>query len=106
MRPFLMFIPVALMLTISVRADRPVYAVRDYDDVLITRLYVNNQGIIVELPKDGGFHVLHAGPKTWFIKNGDEASFSDLRVGQHVHIRFIPRGGQAVTVEVLSPKTN
>ena len=38
------------------------------------------------------------------MQNNEEAKFEDLRVGQHVHVWFIPRGGQAVAIEILPPK--
>jgi hypothetical protein len=38
----------------------------------------------------------------WIMKNNEEAGFDDLRSDQHVHVWYIPRGGLAVAVEILS----
>jgi hypothetical protein len=87
----------------SVQAGRPVYAVREYPDVEITSINTKTKRLSVRLPGRGS-HSLSVGPKTWIIKDNEEASFADLRVGQRLRIRYIPRGGQAVTLEVLPSK--
>jgi hypothetical protein len=83
------------------KAGRPVYAVVEEKDVTITN--ITAKSILLKSPK-GGTYRLGVGPKAWIIKDGDEGSFEDLRVGQRLHVRYIPRTSQAVTVEVLPPK--
>jgi hypothetical protein len=45
-----------------------------------------------------------AGQKTWIIKGKDPGSLADLRVGQRLRVRYIPRGALAVTLEILPSK--
>ena len=68
----------------------------------ITKINEKGKGIVLKLPK-GGSQALAVGPKTWLIKDGEEASFEDLQVGQRLNVRYIPRTSQAVTLEVLPP---
>jgi hypothetical protein len=100
---FLVLLATAAVDAANTEAGRPVYAVREYPEVTITGINSNTKRISVKLPRRGGSHSLQVGPKTWIIKDGDEASFADLRVGQRLRVRYIPRGGQAVTLEVLPP---
>ena len=93
-------------MTPAANAGRPVYAVLEYKDVPISSIDEKTKSIILKLP-NGGTHRLVVSAKTWIIKDGDEASFGDLRVGQRLHVRYIPRFTQAVTLEVLPlPKSD
>ncbi|MFO0969970.1 MAG: hypothetical protein U0793_30835 [Gemmataceae bacterium] len=100
---FLTFLALASGAAGPVKAGRPVYAVLEQKDVTITTINEKAKRVLVTLPK-GGSLSLAVGPKTWIIKDGDEASFDDLRVGQRLHVRYIPRTSQAVTLEVAPPK--
>lgn len=86
------------------QAGRPVYAVLEHKDVTITSINTKAKSILFKLPGKDGTHGLSVVPKTWILKDGDEASFADLRVGQRLQVRYIPRTSQAVTLEVLPSK--
>jgi hypothetical protein len=96
--------PLLILASFSSFAGRPVYAVREYPEVTITGINAETKSITVRLPKGGGSQSLRVGPKTWIIKDDEEAAFADLRVGQRLRVRYIPRGGLAVTLEVLPTK--
>jgi hypothetical protein len=100
MRSFLLLPPVLVMASLYARADQPVYAVREYPEVTITGINAETKAIGVRLPGGGG-QDLRVSPKTWIIKDGEEATFADLAVGQRLRVRYIPRGAQAVTLEIL-----
>jgi len=51
-----------------------------------------------------GSWVLRISPRTWIFKDGEEATFADLRDGQRLHVWFTPRGSNAVIIEVLAAK--
>ncbi len=85
-------------------AGRPVYTVREHLDVRIVLLNTKTKSFTVQMPKNLGSQSLSVGPKTWIMKDNEEASFADLRIGQRVRVHYIPRGAQAVAVEVLRPK--
>jgi hypothetical protein len=104
MRSFLLLTLTSVLMTIShvAFAARPVYDVREYPDVVITGINARTRAISFPTP-DGGSQALRLGPKTWIIRDNEEATFRDLQIGQHIHVWFIPRGAQAVVVEVLSP---
>ena len=104
MRRFLLLVLIFTMSPLSAFTAQPVYAVREFADVRITAIHIDRKYFLVELPSGGGSASFHVGPKTWFIKDNEEATLADLQLGQRVHVRFIPRGSQAVTVEVLPPK--
>ena len=95
-------VTIAAMAIGPATAGRPIYAVLEYKDVTITSINNKAKTIQLKLPKDGSTG-LAVGPKTWILKDGDEASFEDLRVGQRLNVRYIPRTSQAVTLEVLPP---
>jgi hypothetical protein len=92
-----------LLLALAPIGARPVYAVREYADVPITSINAQAQRFSVAVPT-GGRQALSVSAKTWLMQNNEEAKFEDLRVGQRVHVWFIPRGGQAVAMEILPPK--
>jgi hypothetical protein len=100
---FLSVLAITAVLAGPARAGRPVYAVREHAEVAIASINAKSRTISVKLPK-GGSQSLRVSPKTWIIKDDDEASFNDLKVGQLLRVRYIPRGGQAVTLEVLPPR--
>ena len=107
MRATLFFLTLLATVVVAVapaNAAQPVYAVREHPEVTITGINAETKRITVELPGDGGAQALRVVSKTWIIKDGDEASFADLRVGQRLHVWLIPRGAQAVALEVLPPK--
>jgi hypothetical protein len=99
-RLVLTLLATAAVTTSPVKADQPVYAIREYPQITIATINAETKRIGVELP-NGGSQDLGIGPKTWIIKDGGEASFADLRVGQRLRVRYIPRSAQAVTLEVL-----
>jgi hypothetical protein len=105
---FLILLTNAANVTCPVIAAQPVYAVHEYPDVAIIGVMsnprvINTRAIKVQIPNtQGGALYLKVSPKTWIIKNNAEAAFADLKTGQHVRVRYIPRGGLAVTLEVLS----
>jgi hypothetical protein len=86
----------------AVEAGQPIYAVREYPDVTITG--INNKTKTITVTLTNGSQALRIGPKTWIIGDNKEASLADLRVGQHLRVRYIPRGAQAVTLEMLPGK--
>ncbi len=89
-----------LILTTIADAARPIYKVVELPEVTITRINTTTKMILVTLP-NGGTGTLSVGPKTWFIKDNDEATFEELKVGQRVRVHHIPRTTQAVAIEVL-----
>jgi hypothetical protein len=97
-------LPLLLILIFVGAADalRPVYTVIEYPEVTITGINANTRRVSVKIPM--GWQALSVGPKTWLIKDNEEATFEDLRVGQRVRVHLIPRGAQAVAIEVLRPK--
>jgi hypothetical protein len=102
MRPLLLLTltPILTMTSLTALAARPVYAVREYPEVVISGINAQTKAIGFSTP-GGGFQDVRVGPKTWIIKDNDEATFEDLRVGQRVHVWFMARAAQAVVVEVL-----
>jgi hypothetical protein len=95
--------PLLFLTALAASAGRPVYSVREYPDVTVTGINAQTKSVTVQLPK-GGSQSLRVGPKTWFVKDDEEAAFADLRLGQRLRVHYIPRGGQAVALEVLPPK--
>jgi hypothetical protein len=93
-----------LLCALASSAGRPVYTVREYLDVPIVSINVKTRRFSVPMPKNPGVQALSVSPKTWILKDNEEASFADLRVGQRVRVHFIPRGGQALAVEMLRAK--
>jgi hypothetical protein len=82
-------------------AGRPVYAVREYREVIVSGINAKTKAIGFQLPRpSGGYQYLRVSPKTRIIKDDQEGTFADLRVGQRLHVWFIARGGQAVMLEV------
>jgi hypothetical protein len=106
MQPFLLLVPAVLMVSLPPPGPGlPLpYVVGEYPDVAISYLSPERRTIVVNTPK-GGSHTLGVGPKTWIFKaDGEPGTFTDLRVGQRIRVRFIIRGGEVVTVDVLPPK--
>jgi hypothetical protein len=97
--PSLVFFSVAFLPS----EGRPVYSVRSYPEVTITGVNAKTKRINVQLASKGGGQILNVGPKTWIVKDDEEATFADLRVGQRLRVWYIPRGAQAVALEVLPP---
>src|SRR3954452_18841149 len=79
---------------------QPAYAVLEYREGTIATIDDKAKSLLLKLPK-GGTHRLAVVAKTWIINDGAEGSFKDLRVGQRLQVRYIPRTSQAVTLEVL-----
>jgi hypothetical protein len=92
-----------LLLAFAPIGAGPVYAVREHADVPITNINSQTRRFFVAFPTGGG-QALSVSAKTWLMQDNEEAKFEDLRVGQRVHVWFIPRGGQAVAIEILPPK--
>jgi hypothetical protein len=84
----------------SAIAAQPVYAVREYADVVIDSIYAKQMRITIRIAQSGT-QTLSLGPKTWIIKDNNEGKFENLEVGQHLHVWQISRGGQAIAVEIL-----
>ena len=82
---------------------RPVFAIVEEKDVSIASIDAKGKSILLKSAK-GGTHRLGVVPKTWIIKDNAEATIDDLRVGQVLLVRYIPRTAQAVTIEVLPAK--
>jgi hypothetical protein len=61
---------------ITAEATQPVYAVREYPEVTIAAINAETKKIIVSLPEGGG-RAFNVSPKTWIIKDDDEATFAD-----------------------------
>lgn len=91
---------IVVLLALAPIGARPVYAVREYVDAPIVGINPQTQRVSVALPK-GGYQSLSVGAKTWIIRDDEEAQFADLRMGQRLHVWYIPRGGQAVVLEIL-----
>ncbi len=99
----LLTVLIIFLMVNTLESARPIYTVKEFPEVRVASINKETQRISVELI-DGGSQSLSIGPKTWLIKDNEEASFSDLKVGQNVRVHFIPRGSQAVAVEILSSK--
>jgi hypothetical protein len=110
MRTFILLILTPVFLKVSLPAfasasasdARLVYAVRE-EEFIARDIRPKTNTIQYDLPY-GGWGIIHVSPKTWYIKDNEEATFEDLRVGQRLHVWMIPRGSQAVIVEILPPK--
>jgi hypothetical protein len=108
MRWFVLLIAILTIIRSAMAGEppdkQPVYAIKEMADVVIISIDPKmNRAISVSVPPYGGTQHLVVGPKTWIIKDGAEATLADLQEGQHLRVRLIPRGGLAVTLEVLSP---
>ncbi len=104
MPPSLLAAPALCLAALLPFAGRPVYAVRSHPEVTITGINAKTKRINVQLANRGGSQSLSVGPRTWIMKDDEEASFADLRVGQRLRVWYIPRGALAVALEVLPPK--
>src|SRR4051812_45787008 len=93
---------VAAVASPTAQAGRPVYAVLEEKDATIAG--ITGKSLLLKGAK-GGSQRLSVGAKTWVIKDGDEGTIEDLRVGQRVNVRYIPRTSAVVTVEVLPTKS-
>jgi hypothetical protein len=102
MSPSLLAAPALIAAVLSPFTGRPDYAVRSHPEVTITGINTKTKRVSVKIK--GGSQSLSVGPKTWIMKDDEEASFADLRVGQRLRVWYIPRGALAVALEVLPPK--
>src|SRR4051812_14964493 len=83
-----------LLLTyLASSGGQPVYKVGNYKDVPITSINAQTKRFGITPPFGGG-QSMGTSPKTWFLKDNQEATFTDLKVGQRVSVWFIPRGAQ------------
>src|SRR5262245_60163634 len=108
---FVAFLATAAVAAAPAKAARPVYAIRELQEVTIYRIFTPPKSkhlgerlfVHVKLPNGDKRMVIAVG-KTWIIKDNDPGSFADLRVGERLRVRYIPRGALAVTLEVLPSK--
>jgi hypothetical protein len=109
MRPFLLplFTSVFLAACLSTCAAQPAApdarARGDVREMEIVARAVRPQtkSIAYDLPHGSGS--LYVGPRTWIFGGGEQIPFADLRQGQRLHVWYVPRGAQAVIVQVLPP---
>jgi hypothetical protein len=85
-------------------AGRPVYTVQSHPEVTVTGINAKAKRITVQVAGKGFSQILNVGPKTWVMKDNEEAAFADVRVGQRLRVWYIPRGALAVALEVLPAK--
>ena len=93
-----------VLLSLAPIGNQPVYAVREYADVTIVGINPETQRLSVTVPT-GGSQSLTVSTRTWIIQQNGEGTFASLHVRQHLHVWFIPRGGQAAILEILPTKS-
>jgi hypothetical protein len=84
--------------------DQPAFVILEYPKMTITQVRAETNQVFVSEGPDTNSVTLRVSPKTWIVKDEKEASLADLRIGQSVRVRYVPKGSQAVTLEVLSIK--
>jgi len=108
---FVAFLATAAVAAAPAEAARPVYAIRELQEVTIYRIFTPLKSkylgdrlfVHVKLP-NGATKMVIVVRNTWIVKGNDPGSLADLQVGHRLRVRYIPRGALAVTLEVLPPQ--